>query len=205
MTAPMTPEQIEAVDDFAGAARRVWWLYLVAGILSVLFGAIVLSFESVTLLTLAVFIGAFLVVWGIAQLAGAIAGREGRWGWLGAIAGLLAVGAGILTFAWPGRTLFVLAVIIGWSLVVWGVFDVVNSLMSTHTRHWWLYLIRGIVSVFLGLLALAWPGVTLVVVVTIFGLQMMIWGVIEIVASFMMRDAKQRWEENKRDLGLADS
>ena len=65
--------------------------------------------------------------------------------------GVLWVGAGIVGFVWPHITIFVIAVLIGWSFLVLGIFDIVSSIQYHHLPYWWLYLIRGVVALGAGL------------------------------------------------------
>lgn len=44
-----------------------------------------------------------------------------------------------------------------------------NSIVETFAHNWWLLLIRGIVAVLFGIMAFAWPGLTLVTLVLLYG------------------------------------
>ena len=65
-------------------------------------------------------------------------------------------------------------------------------------RHWWLYLIRGIVSIALGFLALGRENVTLYFVVTLLGAFVIIWGLGDILIAFMLHGAKAKWKREER-------
>ncbi len=194
---PISDEEIEVADRFVEAASALWWLYLIAGIVSVAFGAVVLSFEFATAYALAVFVGAYFIGWGIVQLIAA-SRRSGAPMWLYIAGGLVSVAVGVLALFWPNATLFVIAVFIGWLLVIWGVFDVVGSFFITHQKFWWLYLIRGLLAAALGVWALAHPAPTIVVLVTVVGIMAILFGIIETVASFQMRTLDKRWEREKQ-------
>jgi uncharacterized membrane protein HdeD (DUF308 family) len=200
MAATMTASQ-RRVSDFVGKAA---WIYLAAGILSVLFGAFVLTLvlDWVGLYTVALFVGIFLIAWGVFHILGALLDQPAHWVWH-VIGGALAVGAGALAIAWPDVTLFILAVIIGWSLIVWGVLDLLSAFATYGMRHWWLYLIRGIVSMALGILALGREDVTLYFVVTLLGAFVIIWGLGDILIAFMLHGAKARWEREQRAIRSA--
>jgi uncharacterized membrane protein HdeD (DUF308 family) len=187
---------MDAVSDFAGRAA---WVYLAAGILSVLFGAVVLSLvlDWVGLYTVALFVGIFLIAWGVFHILGALLDQPAHWVWH-VIGGALGVGAGVLAIAWPDVTLFVLAVIIGWSLIVWGILDLLSAFATYGMRHWWLYLIRGVISIALGFLALGREDVTLYFVVTLLGAFVIIWGIGDILIAFMLHGAKSKWEREQR-------
>jgi uncharacterized membrane protein HdeD (DUF308 family) len=190
----MTAGQRRAADAVSDYVGRAGWIYLAAGILAVLFGAVVLSLviDWVGLYLLALMVGVFLMAWGAFHLVGALVDRPAHWLWH-AIGGVLAIGAGVLAVAWPGVTLFVLAVIIGWSLIVWGVLDLLSAFATYGMRHWWLYLVRGVASIGLGLLALAREDVTLYFVITLLGAFVIVWGIGDILIAFMLHGAKARW------------
>jgi uncharacterized membrane protein HdeD (DUF308 family) len=187
---------MDAVSDYVGRAA---WIYLAAGVLAVLFGAVVLSLvlDWVGLYTVALLVGVFLMAWGVFHILGALVDRPRHWLWH-TIGGVLAVGAGVLAVAWPDVTLFVLAVIIGWSLIVWGVLDILSAFATYGLRHWWLYLLRGVVSIALGLLALGREDVTLYFVMTLLGAFVIVWGVGDILVAFMLHGAKSSWTRQKR-------
>jgi uncharacterized membrane protein HdeD (DUF308 family) len=199
MAATLTASQRrtgDAISDFAGKAA---WVYLAAGILSVLFGAVVLSLvlDWVGLYTVALFVGGFLIAWGVLHILAALLDQPVHWVWH-VLGGALSVAAGVLAIGWPDVTLFILAVIIGWSLIVWGILDLLSSFATYGMRHWWLYLIRGIVSIALGFLALGREDVTLYFVVTLLGAFVIIWGLGDILIAFMLHGAKAKWEREQR-------
>jgi uncharacterized membrane protein HdeD (DUF308 family) len=198
----LTVEETVDGDALAELAEKTWGWYLAGGIATVLFGFVVLSFRFATILALAVFIGIFFIGLGIVELIGAFQGAKFRWSYL--IAGVLSVGAGVVTLVWPDITLFILAIFIGWTLLFWGVADIVHSLtFHRQMQYWWLFLIRGIISVGLGVWAIAQPKLTLVLLVTVIGIWAVVYGVMEIVAAFFMRHARKRWAAFKASVGGA--
>lgn len=191
-----TADEIVDGDALAEYAERVWGWYLFGGIASILFGFIVLSFRFATILAVAIFIGVFFIGLGIVEIVGAF--RASRHKWLYLLTGVVSIAAGVLTMVWPDITLFILAIFIGWTLLFWGIADIVHSLTFRKQMHyWWLLLIRGIISIALGVWAIAHPELTLVVLVTVIGLWAVVWGVFEIIAAFYMRHARKHWEKEK--------
>jgi uncharacterized membrane protein HdeD (DUF308 family)/acetyl esterase/lipase len=86
---------------------------------------------------------------------------------------------GIAAVAWPGITVRSLAWLVGAGMVVAGIGDVVRSLEgSTDERI--ASLLRGGASAVLGVVALAWPDVTLLVVAIVFGARTVIFGLTEL-------------------------
>lgn len=50
-------------------------------------------------------------------------------------------------------------------------------------RHWWALLIRGIVAILFGIGALIWPGITLIVLVSLFGAFALVDGIFSVIAA----------------------
>ena len=91
----MNEQQSNSEIETAGAGRlcrRAWWVFLVGGIASVLFGVLALLNPALALLVLAMFFAAFILVDGAANIWGALVNRD-KDGWL---AVLLLGAAGVL-------------------------------------------------------------------------------------------------------------
>jgi uncharacterized membrane protein HdeD (DUF308 family) len=70
-----------------------------------------------------------------------------------------------------------------------------NAITSTQvSRHyWWIMAIRGILAVLFGLAAIVWPGLTLLVLVLLFGAYAIIDGVMAVFISLQERIVSPRW------------
>jgi uncharacterized membrane protein HdeD (DUF308 family) len=55
-------------------------------------------------------------------------------------------------------------------------------MLGTLAQHWWVVLLRGLAAILFGLMAYAWPGVTIAVLVLIWGAYALVDGAFEIVA-----------------------
>jgi uncharacterized membrane protein HdeD (DUF308 family) len=60
-------------------------------------------------------------------------------------------------------------------------------------RHWWLYLIRGLLGLGLGIFALAYPGATLGALVIVIGAYVVVTGVIAVAKALSIRSADRHW------------
>ncbi|MEV3979404.1 HdeD family acid-resistance protein [Nonomuraea sp. NPDC049758] len=65
--------------------------------------------------------------------------------------------------------------------------------MQELSRSWWLLLIRGIAAIIFGVLALIWPGITLLVLVIFFGAYAIVSGVFELFAAFRHGARSRAW------------
>lgn len=67
-----------------------------------------------------------------------------------------------------------------------------TSLMRGIARNWWTFLVRGLLAIAFGLVALVWPDLTLLVLVALFGAYALLDGTISVVFGITGRD-KVRW------------
>lgn len=61
------------------------------------------------------------------------------------------------------------------------------------TRNWWTLALRGLAALFFGVLTLAWPGLSLVVMIALFGAFALVNGVMAMVASYHAHERQLRW------------
>ena len=59
-----------------------------------------------------------------------------------------------------------------------------RPLLHALAKNWWLLLLRGIAAIVFGVLAFAWPGLTLVTLVLFYGAFALVDGIIALVAAF---------------------
>jgi uncharacterized membrane protein HdeD (DUF308 family) len=176
----------DAVRGLTGS----WWLFLILGVLWILFGMFVLSYNVGSLLALAIFAGVTFLMTGVTQIMAST--RAESWRWLYLVGGILSILAGIVAFVWPGRTLLVLAVILAWFLVFKGIIDIVGALVDHGRPYWWLALILGILELLLGMWAAGYPGRSLFVFVNLVGIYAIFYGFTELFAAFQLRGLGHR-------------
>ena len=56
------------------------------------------------------------------------------------------------------------------------------SAVRTMSEHWWVVLLRGLLAILFGILAFTWPGLTAVILVTIWGVYALFDGIVGIIA-----------------------
>src|SRR3979490_2417693 len=97
-----------------------WWLFLLRGIVGIIFGCLALIFPGPTMLSLVIFFSAYMLVDGVAGIISAvrkIRRKEDRWGLL-IFEGLVNIAVGIAAFLWPGITVFAFVLLIAaWAIV----------------------------------------------------------------------------------------
>jgi uncharacterized membrane protein HdeD (DUF308 family) len=104
-----------------GQEGRRWGSLVFAGIVGIGAGLATLFWPGITALTLLMFIGAWAVITGIAQIAAAVRLRkEIEHEWLLGLAGVLSVVFGVLLFAFPGAGALAVVLWIGAYAIVLG-------------------------------------------------------------------------------------
>ena len=66
-------------------------------------------------------------------------------------------------------------------------------MMSHHQRSWWTLLIKGIVAIIIGILALTWPGSMMGLAVNLLGLFVLLVGIVATVGALMHRKESDKW------------
>lgn len=106
--------------------------------------------------------------------------------WLFTLRGALAVLFGVLALIWPAITLLALAIIFGAYALVDGIGAAVSAVRAPRGTREPLVL-EAIAGIAFGLIALIWPGVTLLVLTILVGFWAIITGLSEIITAIAMR------------------
>ena len=170
------------------ALAKNWWMLLLRGIAAIIFGVLALTWPGMTLVTLILFYGAYVLVDGVLAIVAAITGGAlmPRW-WL-AIVGLLGIAAGVLTFLMPGLTAIVLLYFIaGWAIAT-GVLQIIGAIkLRKEIDNEWLLILGGILSVLFGVAMIAAPGAGALALITVIGIYAMIVGALLVALSFRLK------------------
>jgi len=183
-------------NDVAKAARAIWWLVLIRGILAIVFGVITLIHPGVAFVALVYTFAAFAFVDGIANIVHAVRVRERdrRWGWLLA-QGILSVIAGVLAFVFPlaaGLTLGIFALsLIGVYAIMMGIAGIPAAASVVDGGRKVLGFIVAILSILLGIALLVVVFVAplsgIVNLIWLVGIYAIVVGVVLIIAAIQAR------------------
>jgi uncharacterized membrane protein HdeD (DUF308 family) len=139
----------------ANEVARYWPILLVAGLTSLVFGALILSVDwSVD--SLATFVGVLFILQGASVAITPPLDGSGRWSNMGA--GVIAAIAGVALIAWPDKGLRTVGVFVGIWVLVFGGLHVVGALSNRQVPNWWVMLVVGVIEVPIGIWAIRRPG-----------------------------------------------
>jgi uncharacterized membrane protein HdeD (DUF308 family) len=171
------------------AATSLWWLGILTGIVFLVLGFVVLSYDAGSLLAVSVLIGISFLFTGLTWLIAGVTQHEMRWWFL--VGGALALIAGIIAFAYPDETLVVLGLLLGWFLLVAGIIDIVGALANRDAELWWLGLVQGLLMLVLGVWAAGEDGRSVFLVLTLTGIYCVLRGVGEILTAFLVHKVRE--------------
>ena len=166
-----------------------WWVFLVRGLIAILFGLSAFAWPGLTLATLILFFGAWALVSGIFAIAAAFsASRRHKEWWVLLLQGLLGIAVGVLTFWMPGITaLSLLWYLAFWSIVT-GILEIVTAIrLRKEIRGEGWILLAGIASVIFGVLLIARPGAGALALITLIAAYAIVFGVLLVLAAFKLK------------------
>lgn len=171
-------------------ADALWWVSMTQAIFAVLFGIAAIFWPGETLVVLVYLFSAYVLLWGILELAHGLMSirRRGTW-WLTALLGVLGLGVGVYLVRHPGVSFATLILLIGLTFVVRGVLAVVAAFldqMSATQRA--LTIFVGALAVIAGIAVLLQPASGGVAFVWVLGLYALIYGVLMFVLALEARN-----------------
>jgi uncharacterized membrane protein HdeD (DUF308 family) len=166
---------------------RPWRPVLALGVLTLVVGVVLTAFPVVAAFAVNLVIGVTLVVAGIERL---IDSRRAGNRALAVVLGLVGIVVGAVALLAPRITLAVLAAVVGWGLLLTGVAGIAAGIGLRRVRGGVWLLVTGVLDLVAGVLALAWPGVTIVVLSLLFGIRTVLAGVADITYALAVRRAE---------------
>jgi uncharacterized membrane protein HdeD (DUF308 family) len=178
----------DILDVFAGVGRHWGWL-LTLGILSALFGICLLVWPSATIVVIATFVGAYLLVSGIFWIVAAFASSLASTGyrWLLGISGVFSVLLGLMAFRSIAQSVEILVLLIGFGWMFQGFAQLIEGIADKGIpgRGWMIF--SGIVGILAGFVVLLYPSTSLHALTIVGGIWLIVLGVVEVVGAFRLR------------------
>lgn len=150
------------------------WFLIPWGIVAIIAGVAAIVWPGLTLLTLTIIFGAFAVVTGLFELWHAVAsGGTGEMRILLAIRGVITVALGLLALFLPALTIGAFVLLLAAYFFVLGVVEVIAAFRHHISPG---LLIRGVLAIAFGIVALVWPGLAAVSLAVVFGIYAILGG-----------------------------
>src|SRR4051794_21696015 len=178
-----SPQGIRAggVVDLDSPAR-LWYLLLVAGVISVGVGVLVLAYPDPSLSVLCVILGIYLLVGGVLTIVQTVSDTDR--GPTGILLGILALIAGVVVIRHPSQSLVAVALAIGLWFMVAGALDLARAITGPRRLP---ALISGIVLIAIAAWILSSPHITVTTLAVLAGIALCVHGLIQIAEAFILR------------------
>jgi uncharacterized membrane protein HdeD (DUF308 family) len=171
------------------ALRRLSWLFLTLGIVSIVIGALAIGVPQIATFKTIVFIGVLLLIAGIVELIHAVAVRNLRGFAMHLLGAALYMILGIFVLEDPDRTAGVLTLLLAAAFWVGGVFRILFSIIGQFPAWPWV-LLNGIIDLFLGsLIWRGWPGTSDWVIGLFVGIELLFHGWTWVILGLTVRSA----------------
>jgi uncharacterized membrane protein HdeD (DUF308 family) len=173
-----------STSDSLDVVETLWWLFALFGILTLGVGIFLIASPHETLRVFTVIAGIFLLVDGVIAIFRSILGESANRGLL-ALLGVLSAIAGLVLIKKPFETLVVFALIIGIWFIVVGVVRFVATFALPDGRG--LNALVALIDVAAGIVILAWPELSLATLAVIFGIVLVVRGLLLTYVGFQLR------------------
>lgn len=186
-----------ATNAMVAPTKAVGNTMLWRGVVSIVFGILVLAWPQATVVLFAVLFGVYAIVDGITAGShwfnarrGPMGHRNSGWLLVGAVVSIL---AGLVALVAPGLTALAVALIVGAWAILLGITQVLLAIVARKvTSYWWAGLASGILAILFGLLLVIAPGAGILGFLGVLGTFVMIIGVVFIAAGIQVRRSVPR-------------
>jgi uncharacterized membrane protein HdeD (DUF308 family) len=169
--------------------KRHWWVSVIRGLAAIVFGVIAFAYPGLTLATLVIFFGAWVLIDGVFRAAGAIAGRasDPEWGFH-LIIGIVGIIIGFLTFNAPLITALALIIYIAaWALMIGAVEIALAIKLRREIKGEWFLILMGLASILFAVLLLWNPAPGALALVWLIASYAIVFGILGVIFGFRLR------------------
>jgi uncharacterized membrane protein HdeD (DUF308 family) len=179
------------MEDTMKSLTKNWWVFIVRGILAIIFGIMIVVWPFEGIFVLVVLFGAFALADGIWSIVFSFYHKERR-GWL-IFLGITGIAAGIVTLVWPSITALALyAVIAAWAFVA-GITQLFFAFtFHTSVGNRILLGLGGVFSIIFGIFLVARPDMGTLAVVWLIGFFAVMFGIYHILFGIGLNDLKNK-------------
>ncbi len=190
---------IDNVGDLMDTGKTKWIWRVLGGLVLMILGLVIIFYPGISLLLFVEIFGAFLVIAGIFEIAFGVSGpKSGVMKGSFVIQGVFSVIIGILAIVLPGMTLLMATYLVAAWAFIWGITEIVAVLTASEDMESSVYgtnvkmgkgmgVLIGIIAIVLGLMTLAWPGVTLALVTLLVGWMVLMMGILIAIGGYEIK------------------
>ena len=172
--------------------KRHWWVPVIRGIAAIVFGIIAFVYPGITIATLVLFFGAWVLIDGIFRVIGAIGHRasDPDWGWH-IVIGIVGIIVGLLTFHAPQITALALIIYIAaWALMI-GATEIAFAIkVRREIKGEWFLILMGLASIMFAILLLWNPIAGAAAVIWLIAWYAVVLGILAIFFGFRLKALK---------------
>jgi len=175
--------------DARALCRRTWWVFLIGGLASLLFGVVAFAKPGIALLVLSMFFAAAILVDGAFNIVGSIQNREKDGWWVMLLIGILGVGVGGYALMNPPISMLAFVYLVALQAILLGVFLIMLGyrVRLATSREWLLY-VTGALSILFGILVVARPGAGSLTIVYMIAAWAIVIGALKLAFAFRIRN-----------------
>ena len=165
---------------------------MIRGIAAIVFGVIAFVYPGLTIATLVLFFGAWVLIDGIFRIVGAIGHRasDPDWGWQ-LVIGILGIVVGLLTFHAPQITALALVIYIAaWALMIGASEIAIAVKMRREIKGEWFLILMGLASIAFAVLLLWNPIAGAAAVIWLIAWYAVVIGILAIFFGFRLRSLR---------------
>ena len=177
---------------------RVWWAFVLRGVLAVLFGVLAFLNAVAAATALVALFAAWAIIDGVTGIIAGwrTRGQDRHW-WWSVLEGLLGVAAGVIAVLLPETAAVALVLLIGAWAVVTGALEVYGAikLREQITGELWLAL-AGLGSIAFGILLFIFPTMGVLTLTWVIGGFALVFGVLMVMVGLRLRTIHDRAVRN---------
>jgi uncharacterized membrane protein HdeD (DUF308 family) len=175
--------------DATEEVKKSWWILLSFGILSILFGFLLMFWPGQTLTVVTTIVGLFIIITGVVRFFMAIFDNRVEHRWILAMVGIVGVVLGVVIMRNPDTTIKIIVLLTAIFWLIAGMVDLFRGLTDSSLPDRGMRIGFGALTALFGVVLLVWPDVTVTVFAVLVGIYIVLLGVFEILAAFQLKNA----------------
>lgn len=180
------------ITDIFETFTRNWWVLLLRGLFALLFGVMAFTMPGMTIVTLAILFGIYVLADGVTEIVYGFGTRA----WSLVFAGILGVLVGIYALSYPVATAGILLLFIGAWIIVRGVLDIIGAFyIRKQITGEWMLILGGLISIFIGFAVIAYPVAAALTMAWLIGLYAIVFGIAMMVMAFRLKGLRGHFHQ----------